>query len=81
MKTTELKSERSHSLFLSLAQNAQKEAVRESAESQRSGFPGLCSLHGWLEVRARLSQLTGLCTDQNTEPAHRRSGFSISVTV
>lgn len=81
MKTADMKSESSHSLFLSLAQNTQKDVVRESAESQRSGFPGLCSLPGWLEVMARVSQLTGSRSDWNTEPAHRQSGLCIAVTV
>lgn len=55
--------------------------MRESVESQRSGFSGLCSLHGWLEVRSRVSQLTGPCSDWNMGPAHARLGFNISLTV
>lgn len=43
--------------------HTQEKAARESSMSQRSGFPGLCSLYGWLEVTARMSQLTGPCSD------------------
>lgn len=69
METTELKNEKSHKLLLSHT-NTWEEAVRESGASQRSSFACPCSLHGWMEVRERVSQLTGPSSDWNTGPSH-----------
>lgn len=42
---------------------------------------GLCSLHGWLEVKTRFSQLTGPVGVEDRGPAHTEKGLSISLGI